>query len=42
MYRLTTRDGDIWDFDDLEEARKNKYIFGGTIEEIYKTEMESD
>lgn len=33
MYRLTTRDGDIWDFDELEEARKNRYIFGGKIEE---------
>ena len=27
MYRLTTRDGDEWDFEDLEEARKNQYIF---------------
>jgi hypothetical protein len=26
MYRLTTRDGDIWEFDDLEETRKNQYI----------------
>ena len=34
MYRLTTRDGDVWEFDDLEEARKNQYIFGGKIEEI--------
>jgi len=34
MFRLTTRDNDIWDFDTLEEARKNQYIFGGTIEEV--------
>ena len=34
MNRLTTRDGDIWEFDDLEEARKNQYIFGGIIEKI--------
>lgn len=34
MFRLTTRDNDIWDFDDLEEARKNQYIFGGVIEEV--------
>ena len=34
MYRLTTRDGDVWDFEDLEEARKNQYIFGGIIEKI--------
>lgn len=34
MYRLTTRDGDVWEFEDLEEARKNQYIFGGTIENI--------
>ncbi len=34
MYRLTTSDGDVWDFDDLGEARKNQYIFGGTIKKI--------
>ena len=34
MNRLTTRDGDIWEFDDLEETRKNQYIFGGKIEKI--------
>ena len=34
MYRLTTRDGDVWIFDGLEEARKNQYIFGGKIEKI--------
>ncbi len=42
MNRLTTRDGDIWEFDDLEETRKNQYIFGGKIEKIYKIEMECD
>ena len=30
-YELETPDGDIWNFDTLEEARKNKYIFGGKI-----------
>lgn len=34
MYRLTTRDGDIWEFEVLEEARKNQYIFGGIVEKI--------
>ena len=34
MYRLITRDGDVWYFEDLEEARKNQYIFGGIIELI--------
>ena len=23
-----------WEFDNLEEARKNQYIFGGTIVEV--------
>lgn len=27
MNRLTTRDGDIWEFDDLEETRENQYIY---------------
>ena len=40
MYILTTRDGDIWEFEDLEEARKNKYIFRGKIEEIKEKEGE--
>mgnify|MGYP000980884053 CR=1 FL=1 len=39
MYRLTTRDGDVWDFEDLEEARKNQYIFGGRIEKIGDEEL---
>lgn len=41
MYRLTTRDDDIWEFDDLEEARRNQYIFGGKIEEVKNTKEES-
>ena len=32
-YVLYTGDGDKWEFDDLEEARRNQYIFGGTIVE---------
>ena len=41
MYRLTTRDDDVWEFDELEEARKNQYIFGGKIEEseVVKEEL---
>lgn len=42
MYKLTTNDGDMWEFDNLEEARKNKYIFGGIIEEIYETNKEGE
>lgn len=30
-YILFTKDGDKWEFDDLEEARMNQYIFGGKI-----------
>lgn len=30
-YTLETPDGDVWEFDNLEEARRNQYIFGGTI-----------
>lgn len=30
-YVLTTPGGDVWEFDTLEEARKNQYIFGGKI-----------
>lgn len=35
-YILTTNDGDVWEFETLEEARKNKYIFGGTITVKYE------
>ena len=35
-YILTTNDGDVWEFDSLEEARKNKYIFGGKITVKYE------
>lgn len=34
MYKLTTTDGDTWNFDTLDEARRNKYIFEGEIKEI--------
>ena len=33
MWILTTNDGDVWEFDTLEEAKRNQYIFGGAIEE---------
>ena len=43
MFRLTTRDDNIWDFEELEEARKNQYIFGGKIEEIkYHKEVSNE
>lgn len=31
LFTLETTDGDIWEFDNLEEARRNQYIFGGKI-----------
>lgn len=31
IYKLTTRDGDIWKFDNLDETRRNQWIFGGEI-----------
>lgn len=37
-YVLTTNDGDVWEHDTLEEARRNQYIFGGKIEEVKKDE----
>ena len=40
MFRLTTRDGDVWDCNELEEAKKNQYIFGGVIEEINNAKEE--
>lgn len=30
-YRLETPDGDKWEFDDYEEAKRNQYLFGGSI-----------
>ena len=35
MYRLTTKYGDVWEFNTLDEAKKNQYIFGGIIEIIF-------
>lgn len=31
VYTLTTADGDVWKFDTEDEAKRNKYIFGGRI-----------
>lgn len=36
MYRVETPDGDVWNYDDLEDAQRATYIFGGTITEIGK------
>jgi hypothetical protein len=33
VYVLVTDDGDEWDFDNLEEAQRTQYIFGGKITE---------
>lgn len=30
-YILETPDGDRWEYDNLEDARRDQYIFGGTI-----------
>ena len=36
MYILETNAGDIWSYDDneYEDARRDQYIFGGTIKEV--------
>ena len=39
MYRLITKDGDIWDYNTLEEAKFTQYIFGGKIEKIGDDEL---
>ena len=31
MWILETPDGDRWEYDNLEDARRDQYIFGGTI-----------
>lgn len=33
MWKLETRDGDVWTYDEAEheEAQRDQYIFGGTI-----------
>ena len=33
-YQLETPNGDTWAYDDLEDARRDQYLFGGTIKEI--------
>ena len=35
-FTLETTDGDKWDFDNMEEARRNQYLFGGTITKGFK------
>lgn len=35
-YKLITNDGDVWIYSDLEAARRDKFIFGGTICEVVK------
>jgi hypothetical protein len=40
-YVLTTKDDDIWEFDSLDEAKRNKYIFGGVIKEVDKDDKDS-
>lgn len=31
IYILITRNGDKWEYDNKEDARRDQYIFGGTI-----------
>lgn len=38
LFILETPDGDKWQFDNLEEARRNQYLFGGTITKGFKNE----
>lgn len=33
-YILETTYGDIWKYDDLDEAKRDQYIFGGTITSV--------
>ena len=33
MYKVKTDDGDVCIYDDIEDARRAVYIFGGTITE---------
>ena len=35
---LYTNYGDVWTFDNEEEAKRNKYIFGGTIKKVEEQE----
>lgn len=34
MYRVETDMGDVWTYDNLDDAKRAVYIFGGTITEI--------
>ena len=34
MYRLTTKDGDVWEFDDLEELKKELSNRGINVEVV--------
>lgn len=36
LFTLETPDGDKWEFNNLEEARRNQYIFGGKIIKGFK------
>ena len=36
LFTLETPTGDNWDFDSLEEAKRNQYLFGGTITKGFK------
>ena len=31
IYIVETPDGDVWRYEDMEDARRAVYIFGGTI-----------
>lgn len=38
-YKLETNDGTTWVYDNKKDARRDQYIFGGTITEV---ETETD
>ena len=38
MYILITPAGDRWEYEELEDARRDQYIFGGRIVEERKAE----
>lgn len=38
IFRVETPDGDIWEYKNLEDARRAVYVFGGTITTIKENE----
>lgn len=38
MWVLETRDGDIWNYNSYDDARRDQYIFGGVIIQVKDNE----